>query len=91
MTPFFELLRAIRYAQAGIAVQYLQWDIERRKRALAKAFNALDAARADLVVHEYPLRDSEREVPPYLRKVYDADEAKDSNRNKPSARRTPRA
>lgn len=51
-----ELARLVRYAQARAAVRWHLWHLERERIALAKAYDAVDRARAELLQHETPPR-----------------------------------
>jgi hypothetical protein len=47
-----ELLRLIRVGQCRLSVAYHLGDLERAKTGLAKSYDALDRAEAELAIHE---------------------------------------
>jgi hypothetical protein len=52
MKAFAELLYLMRIGQCRASVAYYLHDIERAKEGLARAYNALDAANANLAIHD---------------------------------------
>lgn len=62
-----ELVRIIRVGQCQACVWWNAHALDRARTDLAKAYSALDAARADLVIHDHAGH-QQREVPAFLRK-----------------------
>lgn len=51
MIAIRELLRLIRVGQCRLSVAYHLHDLERAKSGLAKSYDALDRAEAELAIH----------------------------------------
>ena len=65
MRNFREMLRILRAAQCRLSVAYHLQDLERAKEGLARSFAALDAAEAEVMIHDQAER-SDNAPPIYL-------------------------